>query len=376
MTRKSRCKRQEANTQPSVTIQSSDEESEYLPLKYPQDNNFHKKIQNFMITSQDIREAGQSKASKESGKSEYKCGKCHLAIKANQTTIECQKLCKKWFHLKCTNLESKDLDFFIKEMKKPNGKRWSCENCDLNTSEALPEHSDWKQLVNAVCEIKLSMEFISNKYEEIRTRNDEILQQLKDMRKERAELKAENEEQKKEIANLKKEIISIKKHINNNEQEKLKNNIELKGVAVQKETKDEDIVKRVLQKLEVKINDHDICHIKRTPTTHTDPDKSIIKIELRNEGIKKSIMEAAKRKNRLNEKLTTKSIDLPGPSRIIYVNEDLTSTNKYLLGKSKELRRYGFKYVWWQNQKVLVRRTDSEKSIVISDESDIQKLYV
>lgn len=59
----------------------------------------------------------------------YLCGSCNSEIRGNQNAIECKGQCSKWFHTKCVSISTKELDGIVKELRKPQGKRWSCEVC-------------------------------------------------------------------------------------------------------------------------------------------------------------------------------------------------------------------------------------------------------
>ncbi|KAK9872646.1 hypothetical protein WA026_018780 [Henosepilachna vigintioctopunctata] len=53
-----------------------------------------------------------------------KCGKCLIELNGDKT-IGCEGKCKKWVHLKCSELNNKDFNV----MKNCKGVKWFCETC-------------------------------------------------------------------------------------------------------------------------------------------------------------------------------------------------------------------------------------------------------
>lgn len=397
-------KKSDATKNSPVSIDDSDEENGYLPHKYPPAGiSTQEKLRNFQPCREDQKNAscsnhGQSKTTK-MVKQEYKCGKCLLPIKGNQTTIECNKYCRKWFHFKCTDLEVKDLDFFMKELKKPNGKRWFCENCITNNTELSLEHIDWKRSINAtseiqksqkvldeknkengmeklmsiVVDIQKSINFLSEKYDEIKSENKEMIILLKEIKKDRENLWNENSKLKTEMSNMKREIQHLKQKINSDEQTKLRNNIEIKGVAKQMHLKDEEITKKILNHIGVTIEEKNLSNVYRPNIPGKTND--IIKIQLPDYEIKTEILKKTKIYFKSMGRLTTKDIEVSGLQSTIYINEELTPRNKYLLGKGRELRKIGYEFVWWKNGKIFVKKNSKEDAIIINDEDDLKKLF-
>lgn len=345
---------------------SSDDEDGYLPLKYPCSGKTRNKINSFIVNNQDKISAGSS--------NQYPCGSCNLNVKSNQSAIECKGTCNKWYHLKCSRLETKDFDEFSKELKKPNGRRWKCHECcePIQNSKNDNSYNNLRYLTGIVLELQRTIEFMAANYDDVKKENKEIITLLKEIKKERNLLAEENRIMKKEIIDIKNEISSLKQKIDIKEQIELKNNIEIKGIPEQ-DIDDEEIIQKIFFKIGIQNETREIVNIKRIKKI-SENSQEILKISLKNEATKFKIANAAKQYFKLNGILSTEDLGIKDRRTTIYINEELTRRNKYLLGKTKELLRSNYKYIWWKNSKIFVRKNENEKPIIINDENDIAKL--
>ena len=333
----------------SISIKSSQnlsDEENYLPLKYPIRNSQKKCeniIKNFKINSQDQNEAGSSKT--------YNCATCNLLIKLNQNSIKCNGPCECWYHFKCSKLDIKYLD----NLKK-NDSKWFCNKCEKNTIEK-----------SNIAEILKSLNFLSEKYDEIYKDNLKMSSTLFEIKKSQEELRQENILLKKEIVVLKEEL----KHQQNiDQQQTLKNKIEIQGIPKMSQITDEQITNKILNHISATIEYKDILEINRPKNKN----ENIIKIKFRNEETRNEVIKKSKQYFKNKGKLCTSDLKIPGNRNIIYINEELTPKTKFIFGKSKELKEYGFKYVWIKNGKIFVRKNDQEKIINITTEAQIKEI--
>ena len=56
---------------------------------------------------------------------DFPCGKCALELTADQDAIQCDGSCDKWFHLKCSDLTSKQFNSLMKDKESD----WMCKGC-------------------------------------------------------------------------------------------------------------------------------------------------------------------------------------------------------------------------------------------------------
>lgn len=73
--------------------------------------------------------------------------------------------------------------------------------------------------------------------------------------------------------------------------------------------------------------------------------------------------------------ITTSSINLSGPAVNMYLGDHLTPASKLLLKRARELKRDNkLAYLWIRDCKILARRTDTSKVLVINKNFDFNKL--
>lgn len=123
------------NQKMEVNLEDSDDESIYLPPKYPKDDIYKNFVNNFKIMTQDKLEAGTSNESNSQKKNinnqinqneELNCGKCYYKFSKKSYSIGCFK-CSKWYCLTCAHISKKELS----EIKKSKQK-WLCVLCNKN----------------------------------------------------------------------------------------------------------------------------------------------------------------------------------------------------------------------------------------------------
>ena len=70
---------------------------------------------------------------------DFPCGKCALEATADQDAIQCDGSCDKWFHLKCSDLTSKQFNSLMKDKESD----WMCKGClnqrNLNLDQNRPK---------------------------------------------------------------------------------------------------------------------------------------------------------------------------------------------------------------------------------------------
>ncbi|CAG4976737.1 unnamed protein product [Parnassius apollo] len=78
---------------------------------------------------------------------------------------------------------------------------------------------------------------------------------------------------------------------------------------------------------------------------------------------------------RAKKGLTSEQLSITGSSNKIYINEHLTLKNKQIFRESREkAKTCNYKYVWYKNGTVLVRKTDSSPVLPIRSLQDLKKI--
>lgn len=151
-----------------------------------------------------------------------------------------------------------------------------------------------------------------------------------------------------------------------------KNNVEIQGIPEVRGENVMDIVQSIGNKIGANcdLSTVDVCH--RVPSHNKERPKSII-VKFTSRFSKQNFL-AGTRLRRAD--LTTSKIGLNSvPDQQIYVSDHLTPAKKLLLFKTKNFcRDNGYKYTWVSDSKILIRKSDSSRIIVVRSESFLNSL--
>lgn len=162
------------------------------------------------------------------------------------------------------------------------------------------------------------------------------------------------------MRDTKREIIALKQYSR-------RNNIELKGVPLTAEEDVASIVLNVATCLKVELSGQDVDAAHRVPTKGSGPPNIVVKFVAKQ--VRDSILKAAK-KNRLN----AASLGFQGREPV-YVNAHLCPENKVLLGKSIQAKKEkNWKFAWFADDKVLMRKSENSKVVHVTCEDDLSKI--
>ncbi|CAK1599269.1 unnamed protein product [Parnassius mnemosyne] len=165
------------------------------------------------------------------------------------------------------------------------------------------------------------------------------------------------------------EISTLKKELAAKEQWSRLNNVEIKGVPLKRDENLFSIVENICTQVGYTIPKHQINYIARVPT-HFGKDKSII-VNFINRYIKEEFVAAARAK----KFMTAKDIGFVGNEQRLYVNDHLTPYSKTLLTKTKAIcKDKAYQYVWVKYCKIHVRKNDTTRVMIITSDSDLNKL--
>lgn len=321
-----------SNNEVIVPGENSDEESFYLPLKYPTDQKYYEFIKEFKINSQD-RNAAETSTVKKGEKIQdlEKCESCALKFNKKVLYIGCSN-CLKWFCLKCSLLTKKEAT----EITKSNVNEWRCQVCLNDNSDndtlKLKQENDW--LRKHITEINVKLEYVCKKLERIEhleIANGQIEENLKKIL-EIMELK-----QYTRVLNEKSYSEMVKSNQNNIIE---KDNLPVvvikpKNIQYSKQTREE--VKRKIDPVSIKATVKDVREIKNGGI--------IIKTNTREELQKlKEISEKTLKENYTVElsKMKLPRLVIIG-SRKKYENDELLEELK-LMGYLKETDQLNIKY--------------------------------
>lgn len=302
------------------------------------------------------------------------CALCKKSTNESEEILFCSK-CYKFIHIKCEGVSQRGYKAI-----KHNKVQYCCnlckteeisesETCDKNKKQKtsnkntldMPHSSmDMNNLVSVVTNIQESLEFMNKQFEEFRKDNLELRKCLNML----TIVQTENKNMKTEISNLKYKV-------NKMELLELQNNVVISGVPVQNgDEKIEEIVSKVGKAVNCSIIS---SHIQKCYRKLTNRNNSIIVVQFKNKSKRDELL--TKRKEGGN--LFLQAIDLPGEksNNQIYISEHRTPHSNQLFNEAMDLKKKKeFKYVWFKDGAILVRKDEKSKVMEVKGEEDIKKL--
>ncbi|CAG4991358.1 unnamed protein product [Colias eurytheme] len=323
-----------------------------------------------------------------------KCSSCGKFCAAADGA-KCNK-CSVTYHKQCCNV-SPDTRINAK---------WVCHKCKpKNTAKALdnittqdqdidefqdanPSRSDSPSLTHEIkllrtelSSFRLEMSKLSALVSSFGTRLDNVEERV-------SQLEAINTNAVHEHEQIQQHIESIdilKKQLNESEQERLLNDIEITNVP---EVNGENLLHVAItlaQKIGLTLDERDIANVHRrgirrraeveSPGSASDERVHArpIVVRLTRRHLRDELLHAA----RVRRGADTANTGVGGAPRRFYVNEHLTYTNRNLFYSAREKlgRSNNWRFVWTRGGRIFARRDNKSKVVYITCEKDIDKVF-
>lgn len=200
---------------------------------------------------------------------------------------------------------------------------------------------------------------MSDKFDSFGEQLKEILSEIKHMREENRELKNQNIE-------LKNEFTLLENLINILEQKALDNYIEIVGIPEIQNEVCVDTAKLILAKFNVESS---VKQALRVQSRDSKKSRKLV-MEVNTSQCSSKIISSSKKQKPRGITFHDNWGNVP-----IYVNNFLTLYNRNLLFKTKAFaRETGFKYVWFKNSKLFIKKSENNKAVLIENESSLSLL--
>ncbi|KAJ0169231.1 hypothetical protein K1T71_015261 [Dendrolimus kikuchii] len=237
-------------------------------------------------------------------------------------------------------------------------------------------HDDLGIVRKDLCDMKVNFQNLS-------------LEQIS-QRKDISNLKCSVETNNHKVESMSKEVIELKSTVNTlskelciKDQQARFNNIEICGIPVLKGENLNNILHNISRKIGFPLVPTDIDYIHRVRRFRHNAssvnggdsqDSSLfpnIIVRLTQRNRKKDMLAAV----RARRGLTTADAGLDGPAKPIFISDHLTPYYKLLHKKARQaVKDNNYKYIWLSECKILVRKNDTSKVILISNDNDLQKV--
>lgn len=297
------------------------------------------------------------------------CPSCTEQVRRTELKLECTE-CEYAYHLPCSGVSEATFNSKGNAWKKS----WRCQTCktaksrgsqcvkNVNEPEERSDITVMLMAMNAKLDTLMSLRetvgSIEKSMQEMSDKYDEVLKQMGEHSTEVKQLKKRVERLERTDAEM--EIKRLKLQVNDLEWRSRKLNLEFHGIP---KSDNEDLllkVNEIAKKLDVpELTMKDIAAIHRLPCK---PDKT--------PGIIVRFFQQTTKDEWLNKRSVLKRAKDDA-----YILENLTSHDRELLWEAKEWsKESNYKYVWYKNGNVLVRKQDRDKVHVIKSLDDLRKL--
>lgn len=278
--------------------------------------------------------------------------------------------CKNDYHFQCSITE--------KSYKKYN-KLWKCNNCPgMNTRSKSMDPEFINSKLNSIESTLLQIKTQMGTMDELKTKIDALTQSVTFLSSEYDDLKKNHTKQVEELSNFSKNLVNLQEEnkkkdevitklnekIRNLEQYTRNRNIEIHGIKQKQNENCVNIVKKVIEELKVNITEQDIDIAHRIPVPRNKDAPIIVQFTNRT---KRDEVIKSKRLIVVNNNISGASI-----GSTVYINENLSPEFRHLLQATKtRARECNYKFTWFKNNKVLVRKSENSEVIRINSLEDI-----
>lgn len=221
-----------------------------------------------------------------------------------------------------------------------------------------------KCIRSEISELKDSMQFINNQYDEFMGQHSTTVEEVNSLR-------TENINMRTQISNLNGRIVQL-------EQQSRANNVEIQCVP---ETKDENpiaIVLKLAEHLKCNITEDNIVKCTRiAKLDRSNPRPRSIVIQMTSPKFRDALLASSIKYNKSNpnDKLNSTHIGLSRNKSPIFVCEHLSPANKALHAAVRNrAKAMNYKYVWVRNGRVFVRKDDDTDYKIIGDMDALEKI--
>lgn len=310
---------------------------------------------------------------------------CNKKIDRQQAKINCGD-CKNYYHAECVNLLASDIEYFSRSKT-----TYRCDSCTALRRKSLQSTSTKTKDVRTVQHNlgespKVAAENILNGIDTVMPGTITLQQIYKEI----IELKNVNTNALALIKNLQAEkkfllekINDLEQKVNSLEQLQQSDALEFVGIPNVDNNNAMEKVQRIIADgvgVEISADHIEKCYVKRIkinkPSTPHKNDnqlyRDVVSVKFNSKKYKDVIM---KKKSNEKIRLTGSIFGKEFANTNIYINESLTTySRKLFLAAKKTKHEKHFKYLWTRDGKILMRKIDGEKYIVIKSFDDLKLL--
>lgn len=298
-----------------------------------------------------------------------------------------------WFHSKCVNLSEENISILVSEKRD-----WKCKPCEKTTRSSetrkpAPSMSDVYELLS---ELRSELTSVRNEMETLKSelrsaqKNNENTERelgkslesahekldyntelLKQQSNEIAQCIENIDRLKEENSQLKLQLQNVTMLVDDLDQYGRRNCIDICGIPEKVNENVYDIVKEVGRALDIEINPQmiDTCHrLKKQPNQSSGA--IIVKF------VRRDDKENFIRRRKIKRNLKASQLGFPG-DEYIYVNQNLTSYRRKILGQARRLKNEkNYAYLWVDHAgNIKLRKREGDQYVyTLKSPDDVSKL--
>lgn len=320
-----------------------------------------------------------------------KCDKCNKTITKRSPGLECSR-CEKLVHgnTLCSGLSNKQLT----ALRAAENLEWTCEEChksspkrpsfyvpqddgdDEDAEGNYQEHSQInvkqflrdisvemeKTMKKEVKELTKSLQFHSDKMDEVMESIEAFKQTITDLKRKNTELTNKN-------SHLETRIQALEQQFQSTEQQKYANHLEIANVPFNEKEDTSVLIEKIAKKLQLSTSE--IESSKRLPGKPERPGSILIKTK--GESIQTKWLASAKTTTIL---VTDVMQNVSNNNEKIYIREALTPYNKMLLWNAKQELKSTYKFIWCKRGIIRARKDEESRTHILRSTEDIKKLKI
>lgn len=233
-------------------------------------------------------------------------------------------------------------------------------------AETQAMKQEFEELRKRMMNIEKSQEFVAAKY-------DETIEALQSLKKQISTSETEINRQAEEMSSIHDNIEECYTLIDEVQQYSRRDCLEISGIPKLTNDDPKQLVTELSALTGVVIQDGDISTAHRLPDTKNNKNRIIVKFVKRD---KKDELYSKRRQlvgKSTKDLPSVFAVDQESKSRI-YINESLTSYRRKLLGKINQFKKEnGFKFLWTNNGKIMLKKHDTAKSFGFTNEMDFEE---
>lgn len=305
------------------------------------------------------------------------CQKCKKVLSKKGSHFICQGPCQGTFHRSCVKGLAADMKAGINKIY--------CHNCEeegTDEDEPEPEEEikdlekilkDIQVKVGAIPSLKKHLDGIKQSISVLSDKYDTLLNEHKLAKDKIAKLEKTTVNITNKCVYLEKCNLALEQKVNEFEQSKRNNNLEIVGVEYQPGENIKEIISKIGEKIGASSQDIEWAKRSRPTKQGSKPSSIIVGFKVTGDESRNKWLE--KRRQLFEQSITSSAIITGGSlNNRIFINEDLIPTTRTLLWNAKNQLRGIYKYIWVTYGKILVKKTEGDKAIWIKYQSDLDEL--